>query len=162
MPKHPKKMRLYYRLLLVFLLGFGGCKKEEAPPIVDFESTQVNDIVNWVWQLQHYNYQGSIKEPASSNQVKYIKFNSDSTFVGYTGCNFIDGIYHANDTGGIFFFSLVNATAAPCPTGTGEWHDIMSNQLLASKSFQITNNILKIVISESDTIDELRFIRRDL
>lgn len=138
-----------------------GCKKDTPNPDTGVTSTQIKDLINQEWVLEHYNYQGVKDVPPSDFYLKYIKFSADSTFVGYTGCDVITGIYHATDSGSIFFFSLLNSSGAPCPPGTGKWHDIMSNQLLASKSFYRTYNRLKISASDNDTINQLSFIPRN-
>ncbi len=136
-----------------------SCKKDPVLTISDFKSLKVTDLANGIWELEHHNFQGIRNTAPTDNLAKYITFNSDSTFIGYTGCNSIEGIYYANDSGNIFFFSLLNSTGAPCPSGTGEWHDIMTNQLLAAKTFSITNNTLIIVASSTDTIDQLHFTK---
>ncbi len=151
-----------------FIAGFGlillvlaSCQKERPEAISPAISTKISDLVDQTWVLEHHNFNGIENIPPQDNYVKYLEFSSDSTFVGYTGCNLIHGIYHANDSGEIFFFSVLNVTGAPCPPGTDEWHDIISNQLLATHRFKITPTRLELNAGLNDTIDMLRFIPRN-
>ena len=148
-------MKKLYLLPLIFLVIFSNCQKNE--PIPYPTTTLVSDLINKQWSLQNRTRSGVQNIPPQGNLVKYILFNSDSTFIGHTGCNGIEGIYHANDSGSIFFLSVLNANAAPCPPNTGEWHDIITDQLLACHSFKITDNRLQLDASLNDTTDVLNF-----
>ena len=154
-------MKYFILVLGLFLLTVVSCKKELPEVEAPTNSTKISDLVNQVWILEHHNFNGIKNKPPQDNYVKYVEFSSDSTFVGYTGCNNIHGIYHANDSGNIFFFAVLNINGAPCPPGTGEWHDIISNQLLATHSFKMTPNRLLLDAATSDTVDVLSFIPRN-
>ena len=149
-------MKSFLFCLLLLLFTYSGCKKDKEEPTVDTRSTQVNDLVDRWWFPVKHNYNGIEKIPPGQIGASFgLKFRSDSTFSGFTECNGIDGIYYANDNGNVFFLSVLNANALPCRPGTGEWHDLIKNHLLASHNFLIYGDSLVFDASINDTINQL-------
>ncbi|MGB0391877.1 MAG: META domain-containing protein [Salibacteraceae bacterium] len=151
-------MRSFTIIPILIVFTFYGCKKTESVEEPILESTKVSDLISKTWEVVSYENGGIEKFPPASTNTKYLKFSLDSSFIGHTGCNGIYGHHIANDSGYMRFTSLQNVNAAPCPTGTGEWHDIITNHFVGVTSFKITNNRMVLDASVSDTLVQLQLV----
>lgn len=126
-------MKIKIVALAVIILTAFGCKSAKQLPGTmanEKESVRLSDIT---WELSKLNGE-DIDQSGLSKEKIYFSFNAlDHTVAGYSGCNYFNGTYMADDNGGLSFSKMASTRMACYDTVVEE------SQLFAA--FELTKKV---------------------
>lgn len=152
------------------MLAAHGCHDAYPPSAPDgrdnaLDSTEhVASLVAPRWCLIDL---GNANTPAAMNAPwvdpdryygSYIEFNADGTLTGYAACNFVAGVYRADDSGALRITNVAFTTRAQCGATREPVESALVLQLGRTERFHIAGDTLVITSGTGNAIISMKFL----